>query len=162
MLFVFMAFAGLSSTLDSAYCAISALGTVDIYKRYFNKDANDKHLLRISRNFMLGMAFLGTGIALMQPQLLWIFLASGTLASAGFFPTIFSLYSTTIKKGAVFTALFLSIMIGFPLSLYANVTGSTNLIVLSSILSISIGFFVCGFSQVKSWYLRSKYLHEST
>ncbi len=91
MLFVFMAFAGLSSTLDSAYCAISSLGTIDIYKKYFNPKAEDKKLLTVSRKFMLIMAVIGTGIALMQPKLLWVFLIYGALASAGLFPTILSL-----------------------------------------------------------------------
>ena len=159
MLFVIMAFAGLSSTLDSAYCAISALGTIDIYKRYFQKEATDKKLLRVSRNFMLSMAIVGTGIALLQPKLLWIFLASGTLASAGFFPTIFSLYSKTIKKEAVFIALFLSIIVGFPLSVYANIVDNTNLIVWSSVLSILIGFFVCSLSLLKT---KVMYSHENT
>ncbi|MCB9798827.1 hypothetical protein H6758_03830 [Candidatus Nomurabacteria bacterium] len=156
MLFVFMAFAGLSSTLDSAYCAISALGTIDIYKRYFKKDASDRKLLSVSRTFMLSMAIVGTAIALLQPELLWIFLASGTLAAAGFFPTVFSLYSEKVTKKAIFWALGLSIVLGFPLSVYANTVENTNLIVTASLLSIGIGLVVCGGNVLKQRVLTKK------
>ena len=150
ILFLFMAFAGLSSTLDSAYCAISSLGTVDIYKKYFNKNANDKNLLRISRWFMIYMAMIGTGIALLQPKLIWVFLIYGALASSAFFPTIFSLFWDRLNSNGAFMAISLSLIIGLPLSIYANLTENTTLIVVSSILSVGIGLFVsliAGFSN---------------
>lgn len=143
IMFVFMAFAGLSSTLDSAYVAISSLGTIDIYKRYFNKDADQKELLSTSRKVMLGMAVIGTGIALLQPQLLWIFLTSGALASAGFFPIILSLFWSKLTKRGAFLAVTLSILFGFPLSIYANITGNGKLILVSALLSVVIGLVVC-------------------
>lgn len=155
ILFVFMAFAGLSSTLDSAYCAISSLGTVDIYKRYFNKNANDKKLLSISRKFMLSMAVIGTGIALMQPKLLWVFLIYGALASAAFFPTILSLFWKRLNSGGAFWAVVLSLISGLPLSIYANINGNTHLIVLSAVLSIFVGLITClvaGFLNKRNVY----------
>ena len=143
LLFVFMAFAGLTSTMDSAFAAVSALGAVDIYQRYFNKDAGDKKLLTVSRLFMLGMAVVGTGIALLQPKLLWVFLIYGALASAGFFPTILSIFWKRLTSAGAFWGLALSLLIGLPLSIYANVTENTDLIVLSSVLSVGIGLVVC-------------------
>jgi len=143
ILFVFMAFAGLSSTLDSAYCAISSLGTIDIYKKYFNKDASDKKLLSISRKFMLSMAIIGTVIALLRPQLLWVFLIYGAMASAAFFPTILSLFWSRLDSRGAFWAVVFSLVIGLPISIYANVTGNVNLIVLSAVLSIGIGLIIC-------------------
>ncbi|MBD3223697.1 MAG: hypothetical protein GF313_03145 [Caldithrix sp.] len=155
ILFVFMAFAGLSSTLDSAYCAISSLGTVDIYKKYINKHADDKKLLSVSRKIMLAMALLGTGIALLQPQLLWVFLIYGALASAGFFPIVLSLYWKKLNKQGAFWAITLSLLVGLPMSIYANVTGNVNLIVLSAVLSIGIGLIICltfGFLNKENGY----------
>lgn len=155
VLFVFMAFAGLSSTLDSAYCAISSLGTIDIYKRYFNPQANDKQLLSTSRKIMLLMAVVGTGIALLQPKLLWVFLIYGTLASAGLFPTIFSLFWKRLNSKGAFWALTLSLVFGIPLSIYANIIENVDLIVLAAILSVAIGFVVCllaGFINKKTVY----------
>jgi len=155
VLFVFMAFAGLSSTLDSAYCAISSLGTIDIYKRYFNPQANDKQLLNTSRKIMLLMAVIGTGIALLQPKLLWVFLIYGALASAGLFPTMFSLFWKRLSAKGAFWALSLSLILGIPLSIYANVTENVHLIVLAAIISVAIGFVVCllaGFTNKKTEY----------
>ncbi len=102
LLFVFMAFAGLSSTLDSAYCAISSLGTIDIYKKYINSHAQDKKLVKVSRLTMLLMAIIGTSIALLQPKLLWVFLIYGALASAALFPTVLSLFWSRLTKTARF------------------------------------------------------------
>ena len=142
LLFVFMAFAGLSSTLDSAYCAISSLGTIDVYKRYIDPNAKDEKLLNVSRCVMVIMAVIGTSIALLQPKLLWVFLIYGALASAAFFPTIL--------------AVALSLVIGLPLSVYANVVGNVNLIVLAAVLSVAVGLVVCliaGFTNEGEKYI---------
>lgn len=155
ILFVFMAFAGLSSTLDSAYVAISSLGTIDIYKKYLNPQANDKQLLNTSRKIMLLMAVIGTGVALLQPKLLWVFLIYGALASAGLFPTVFSLFWKRLTAKGAFWGLTSSLILGIPLSIYANVVENTHLIVLAAILSVVIGFVVCllvGLSNKKTAY----------
>src|SRR3989344_9272335 len=142
VLFVLMAFAGLSSTLDSAYCAISSLGTMDIYKKYFNKKADEARLLFVSRNMMVVMAVLGTGIALLQPKLLWVFLIYGALASAGFFPTVLSIFWKRLTARGAFWAVTSSLVVGMPLSVYANIKEDVDLIVLAAVLSVMIGFVV--------------------
>jgi len=150
VLFCFMAFAGLASTLDSSYCALSSLGSIDIYKRYFNSKPNDHQLLSAARKTMLLMSVIGTAIALLQPKLMWVFLIYGALASAGMFPTILSLYWKRLTPTGAFTAVILSLLVGTPLSIYANVTENTNLIVTAAIASVSIGLIVClifGFSN---------------
>lgn len=143
ILFCFMAFAGLSSTLDSAYCALSSLGSIDIYKRYFNANPKEKKLLSIARWTMVFMASIGTGIALLKPRLLWVFLIYGALASAGMFPTILSLFWSRLTSRGVFWAVLLSLGIGTPLSIYANITENTHLIVLAAVASVLIGLLVC-------------------
>lgn len=143
LLFVLMAFAGLASTLDSAYCAISSLGSIDIYKKYINRDAKDKKILNASRLIMIVMATIGTGIALLQPQLLWVFLIYGALASSALFPTILSVFWKRLTKQGAFWSITLSLLIGLPTSIYANITGNVDLIVLSSILSVGIGLAIC-------------------
>jgi len=153
--FLFMAFAALASTIDSAYCAISSLGTVDIYKKYINPEADDKKTLSVSRKLMLFMALIGTGIALLQPKLLWVFLIYGAMASAGFFPTYLSLYWSRLTKEGAFWAVTLSLIIGLPISVYANIKENVNLIVLSAVLSVLIGLVVCliaGFTNKKTRY----------
>jgi Na+/proline symporter len=147
-LFILMAFAGLCSTMDSAFCGMSALGSVDLFKRYKNKAPSDKDMLRAARLFMIAGAVLGGGIALMQPQLLWVFFIYGALASAGLVPTIAALFWTRITAKDVFVATILSIVIATPLSIYANITENPHLIVLSSVASIGVSALVCGLSAL--------------
>lgn len=139
LLFTLMAFAGLASTIDSAYVALSSLGAVDIYKRYINSNPTDREVLRASRTTMLIMAVIGTGIALLEPKLLWLFLIYGALASAGFLPTIFSLLWGKVTARGAMLAVGLSILVGMPLSIYANVTENEILIVIAAIASVAIG-----------------------
>jgi Na+/proline symporter len=143
MAFCVLAFAGLSSTLDSTYCAVSSLGSVDVYRRYIKPDASDEETLVVARLTMIVFAIAGTGFGLLQPKLLWVFLVYGALASAALFPTVFSLYSRRLTAKGVSWALGLSIVLGTPLSLYANVTQNTNLVVLAAALSVTIGLIVC-------------------
>ncbi len=150
MAFCVMAFAGLSSTLDSAYCAVSSLGSIDIYRRYVRPDATDKEMIRAARISMLLCAVSGVAIALLGPQLLWVFLIYGALASAALFPTIFSLYSSRIRARGMAWAVGLSLLFGTPLSVYANVKQDANLIVLSAVISVAIGLVVCIFDILVS------------
>jgi Na+/proline symporter len=150
MAFCVLAFAGLSSTLDSTYCAVSSLGSIDVFRRYIKPDATNGETLLVARATMVIFAVIGTGIGLLQPQLLWVFLVYGALASAALFPTVFSLFSERLTAQGVSWALGLSILLGTPLSLYANVTQNTNLIVLAAVLSVAIGLVVCVFDILRS------------
>lgn len=142
LLFCFMAFAGLASTLDSAYCALSSLGSVDVYKRYVRPKPTDGQMLSAARKTMVVMAVVGTGIALLQPKLLWVFLVYGALASAGMFPTILSLFWSRIPAAGAFWAVLLSLGIGTPLSIYANVKEDPHLIVIAAVASALVGLLV--------------------
>ena len=142
VLFCFMAFAGLASTLDSAYCAVSALGSVDIYRSYLNPRTSDRQMIRAARTAMVAMGLLGTGIALLQPKLLWVFLIYGALASAGLFPTVLSLFWGRLSGGTAFWAVILSLGFGTPLSIYANVTANPTLVVVAAIASVGVGLVV--------------------
>jgi Na+/proline symporter len=146
MMFAVMAFAGLTSTLDSAYCAVGSIGSVDVYSRYVATNPSQTKLLNAARKAMLVISITGTFIALLQPKLLWVFLIYGALASSAFFPVIFSIFSTRLTEKGFFGAIVTSLVLGMPLSIYANVTGNTNMIVLASILSVSFGLVICAFS----------------
>jgi len=141
--FTLMAFAGLCSTLDSSLCAISSLGSVDIYGRYINRQPSDGGTVRAARICMIGMTVIGTAVALCQPKLLWCFLAYGALASSALFPTVFALYWKRLPANGAFLAVILSLGIGTPLSIYANVIDNPYLIVAAAVLSVVIGLVVC-------------------
>jgi len=46
------------------------------------------------------------------------------------------------SRGA-FWGIFVSFVVGFPLSLYANITENPHLIVLAAVLSVALGLVVC-------------------
>ncbi|MEZ4753549.1 MAG: hypothetical protein R3A13_04465 [Bdellovibrionota bacterium] len=141
--FCLMAFAGLCSTMDSGFCAGSSLGAIDIYKRYIKPDASDKQILKYSRIFMVFMATLGTAIALLKPTLLWTFLIYGAIGSAGMFPTILALYWNKLTAKGAMWAVSLSLLIGTPLSIYANVNNDPYLVVVAAITSVLVGLIIC-------------------
>ncbi|MEZ5814209.1 MAG: hypothetical protein R3E13_05720 [Alphaproteobacteria bacterium] len=142
-LFILMAFAGLCSTMDSAFCGMSALGSVDIFKRYRNTQPGDKEMLKSARLFMLGGAAIGGAIAMTEPKLLWIFFIYGALAGAGLVPTIVSLFWERITAKDVFIAIIISLVVATPLSIYANITENPHLIVVSSVSGVAISALVC-------------------
>jgi Na+/proline symporter len=142
-LFILMAFAGLCSTMDSAFCGMSALGSVDIFKRYRNTQPDDKEMLKSARLFMLGGAAIGGAIAMTEPKLLWIFFIYGALAGAGLVPTIVSLFWERITAKDVFIAIIISLVVATPLSIYANITENPHLIVVSSVSGVAISALVC-------------------
>lgn len=141
--FCLMAFAGLCSTMDSAFCAGSSLSAIDLYKRYFKPNAGDKEILKVSRLTMILLAFGGTGVALLQPKLLWVFLIYGALCSSVLFPTLFAVYWKRITAKACFLAVTSSLVIGLPFSIYANIKEDANLIVYSALLSVTLSLAVC-------------------
>lgn len=139
MAFCVMAFAGLCSTMDSAYCAASSLAAIDLFKRYRDPAVTPARLLDVSRVAMLLLGILGTAIALLQPKLMWVFLIYGAFASAAMFPLILALISKKISAEGAFLGVSLALLFGTPLSFYANISGDENLIVLAAILSAGIG-----------------------
>lgn len=147
-LFILMAFAGLCSTMDSAFCGMSALGSVDVFKRYNNNKTSDKAMLKSARLFMITGAVVGGGIAMMQPQLLWVFFIYGALAATGLVPTLVSLFWERITAKDVFVAIIMSLVVSTPLSFYANITENPHLIVLSSLSAVVISGLVCCLSVV--------------
>ena len=102
-----MAFAGLCSTLDSSLCAVSALGTIDLYSRYINRQPSDHAVVTAARICMILITIMGTAIALCQPKLLWCFLIYGAIVSAALFPTIFAIYWKRLPAWGAFWAIIL-------------------------------------------------------
>ena len=135
-LFAVMAFAGLTSTLDSAFTAIGSL-SADKYK---NGDLASKSKARLG---MSVFAFIGVAIALLNPKLLWVFLIYGALASSIFIPSFLALHWKKLSSRATSIGITLSIAIGIPLSVYANVNENSDLIVLSAIVSFVLSGVIC-------------------
>ncbi len=139
-LFLLMAFAGLCSTLDSAFCGLSAIGAIDFYQSYFDNHAAPDQILTFSRRFMVVVAILGLSISLLQPKLLWVFFIYGTVAATGFVPTFASVLFPQIKAKALLVSIWGGMLFSLPLSIYANISEQTDLIVLSSLAGPIFGF----------------------
>lgn len=141
--FAIMALCGLSSTLDSAYCAAGSLYSVDLYRRYFRPTATDQQVLRASKVGMLLIGMAGTAVAILPGvQLLWIFLVYGVLAAAGAVPAVLSLFWRRVTARGVFLGTTLSVLAGLPLSIYANATASPHLVVLATVATSVISLVV--------------------
>ena len=147
--FLVMIICGLSSTLDSAYCAIGSLFSIDIYKRYINQNATDRELIKFSKIGMCIVGITATSIALIPGlKLIWCSLIFGTLSSTAMIPVIFSVYSKTITSETIFNSVFYSFIIALPLSIYANFSENNHLIVLSSVLSVGVSFIISSISLI--------------
>ncbi len=144
--FALMVLCALSSTLDSAYCAVGSLGSIDIYRRYRNRSAGDGDLIRASKITMLAFALTGTAIAMIPGlKLLWVFLIYGALASAALVPTVFVLYGSRLTARGAFWSVFSSFVLGTPLSIWGNVSGRTHLVVAAALATPLLGLAICLF-----------------
>ncbi len=135
MLFTLMAFAGLCSTIDSGYCAISSFAVADLTK----STETEKKKISQARIVMVALGIIGTLFALLQPKLLWIFFIYGALVSVGFFPTLFSIFSKHYTAKAAFWSILLGFVLTIPFSVYANISENENLVVFSAIASVLVG-----------------------
>lgn len=146
MLFTVMAFAGLTSTLDSAFSAVGSLWSIDLVSDGKSSDRS----VTAARVGMIVFAVAGIGIAALRPQLLWVFLIYGALAASVFLPIFFTLFWRRVTASAAFWAIMLGVLLGTPLSIYANVNGQNDLILLSALLGLLVpGIVIWGVSMLK-------------
>ena len=137
--FVIMILAGLISTLDSAFCASSSLASIDLYKSYINKNASKNKILTFSKIAMIIIAIIGVGIAIIPGiSLIYLFIVGETIGATILIPTLFSLWNKRIKSNAVFVGVLSSMIIGLPISIFANNIGNTRLIIISSIAMLVV------------------------
>jgi len=134
-LFAVMAFAGLTSTLDSAFTAVGSLVSIDLK---YDSASTSQNKIKLARFGMVLFSLLGISLALLQPKLLWVFLIYGALAASLFLPTILILYWDKVTSIGIFSGIISGVIIGTPLAIFANISENTNLIVLSSILGLLV------------------------
>ena len=141
-----MILSGLCSTIDSALCAASSVGCIDIYKTYLASSSHElrkKHLLLVSRLFMLLVTAIGIFVAFSRPSLIAMFFIIGTVRAAGFFPTILALKTNKMPACIIPLAIGSAICVCLPLSIYANINNEQNLIVVSSLGSVFCPLMIC-------------------
>lgn len=137
-LFALMAFAGLTSTLDSAFTAIGSLTAIDLFENNDDQKNASENRIKVARKGMVLFAIIGISIALFRPQLLWVFLVYGALAASLFLPALLMLFWDKITSNGIFYGIISGFVLGTPLSIFANISGSTHLIVLSAVLGLMV------------------------
>ena len=127
---------------------MSAIGTVDIYKKYLSKTKKDVRILYVARVTMAITALIGLLISFLQPNILWVFMIGGSVTASTFFPVILSLFWKKLSSNAVFTAVISSLIVGLPYSIYANVMGGQNHIVYAALISTFIPLIMCSIFRI--------------
>ncbi len=142
-LFVLMAFAGLASTLDSAFCAISSIVSVDIYQKYINTNTDEKSALRSARIGMIAIGTLGVLIASLKPDIFWIFLTYGAVAVGGLAPVLYIIYGKKPNPKAVVLGVVAAFLISIPTAIYGNVMNNVHITIWGTVLGLFVSTVSC-------------------
>lgn len=151
-LFVMMAFAGLTSTLDSAFVAMSSLTSVDVYQQYINRTPTESQSLRAARYGMFLLGGLGIGVAFLKPDLFWVFRFYAAVAAGGFIPTLIVLFAARIKRPAFLAlAVVAALAIALPTSVIGNMEENIDLIVGGTFAAMIVSFLVTWIGGGVEW-----------
>lgn len=79
--------AAIMSTADSLLLQVGSIASRDLYERFVNPDASEKQMVRISRGLVLGIAFVGYVVALVEPPSVFgIVVFATTVLGSAFLP----------------------------------------------------------------------------
>jgi Na+/proline symporter len=146
--FVFMAICALSSTLDSALCALGSIWGQDIYGRYINPTASDKsslHSMRIAV-VVIGVSVMFLALVLrgqLSGDVLFNF--NGAIASAVVPSVVLATFWRRTTARAVTVSTVSGLVLGAPLAWWANVNfhvrGVSNAIDYVNLAAVGIPLF---------------------
>lgn len=143
LMFLIAFFAVIFSTIDAGYCAVAALASIDVYRRYMNKTVTEAKMLVIGRVSMVVSAILAVLIALAQLKILWMLFIIGVIGGAMVAPIVFALRVKYINPRYVTASVIVALIISLPLSVYGNIVGNSVLVSGASVGSILIGALIC-------------------
>jgi Na+/proline symporter len=121
--FVLMAICALSSTLDSALCAIGSLWGQDIYLRYLNPAADENSIVRATRQAVVVAGVAVALLAILFQKYLngdMFFNFNGVLASAVVPPLLLSVLWKRTAPAAVATGIAAAVLIGEPIMIWGS------------------------------------------
>lgn len=134
--FVIMVFAGLTSILDSKFCAIGSIAGHDVVARFF-KDDSDAFSLKASRLGMVALSILAVAIANIPGlKILHLFLFYGTLRSSTLLPTMLTILEVKLSEVGIFYGMILSLVVGLPVFAYGNLNGLVPFIIGGSLFTV--------------------------
>ncbi len=136
--FMFLVLSGLISILDSKLSSISSIGGHDVLNRLRGTQVHPVGaVLRSSRLSMILLASFALIVANIPGlKILHLFLFYGTIRSATFLPTVFTILGKKLPEAGVFWGILISICIGLPIFAYGNFNNLPLWIVTGSLITI--------------------------
>lgn len=130
--FAVMAICAMSSTLDSAYCAISSILTIDIYQKYISPQTTNKNSIRFAQ-IVLGLIAIFSSLLVIFVPLKgeWLFNINGSVAECVVIPILVLLFGKKTSSSAIGAAIMVPFVLVVPFAIYANIIGNPLLIVLT-------------------------------
>lgn len=147
-LFFIMILAGLISTVDSIFCAVSSVAGHDVVMRLSDGKADGESVtingktyssINIARIVMVIVCVLAIAVANIPGlTITYLFLFYGTLRSSVMLPTIFAINGKNMTERGIFYGILASIVIGLPIFAFGNLNGNVPMIVAGSLLTIGL------------------------
>lgn len=147
-LFFIMILAGLISTVDSIFCAVSSVAGHDVVMRLSDGKADGESVtingktyssINIARIVMVIVCVLAIAVANIPGlTITYLFLFYGTLRSSVMLPTIFAINGKSMTERGIFYGILASIVIGLPIFAFGNLNGNVPMIVAGSLLTIGL------------------------
>lgn len=136
LFFTFMAFAGLGSTLDSAFVATGALTSIDVYKRYISPNASEGSSLAAGRIAMVVVAAVGLLFSFLKPNLFWLFLTISAIAVGGIIPTVTLIMGGKLPAWAITLSVWLCLAIALPTAIYGNIVNNADIHIQGTLVAL--------------------------
>lgn len=147
-LFFLMILAGLISTVDSIFCAVSSVAGHDVVMRLTAGKTNGENVtingktftsIQIARMVMVVVCVLAILVANIPGlTITYLFLFYGTLRSSVMLPTIFAINGKRMTERGIFYGIMASIVVGLPIFAIGNLNGNVPMIVTGSLLTIGL------------------------
>lgn len=147
-LFFLMILAGLISTVDSIFCAVSSVAGHDVVMRLTDGKTNGENVtingktftsIQIARMVMVVVCVLAILVANIPGlTITYLFLFYGTLRSSVMLPTIFAINGKRMTERGIYYGIMASIVVGLPIFAIGNLNGNVPMIVTGSLLTIGL------------------------
>lgn len=147
-LFFLMILAGLISTVDSIFCAVSSVAGHDVVMRLTDGKTDGESVtingktftsIQIARMVMVVVCVLAILVANIPGlTITYLFLFYGTLRSSVMLPTIFAINGKRMTERGIYYGIMASIVVGLPIFAIGNLNGNVPMIVTGSLLTIGL------------------------
>lgn len=147
-LFFLMILAGLISTVDSIFCAVSSVAGHDVVMRLTDGKTDGESVtingktftsIQIARMVMVVVCVLAILVANIPGlTITYLFLFYGTLRSSVMLPTIFAINGKRMTERGIYYSIMASIVVGLPIFAIGNLNGNVPMIVTGSLLTIGL------------------------